>query len=195
MPERPMRAAGLTPPDYRDPEAIARCVSFANEIGIKATIAKRQWQNEFLPGILIWRGALFVNPDRVLGYDDVLHDLGHLATIPACIRKHATGNVDRSILRPADRYLKAHHFVIDGIEDPICRALLQCGETEAIAWQFAAMTHLNLPLRLQLEGGTDAVVETLCRLGTNEYFGINGLQAAGMTTVRTFPKMIRWVRP
>lgn len=174
---------------------IERCVAFANSLGIKARIARRQWQNEFLPGILVWRGALFVNPDHVLGYDDVLHELAHLAILPSLFRRHATGDVDRSIRRPADAYCRATAFMDEHREDPVQRALLQASDTEAIAWSFAAMTELGLPPRLIVEGGADAIVTTLCQLGTGRYLGINGLAAGGMTTIRMFPKMLRWAQP
>lgn len=189
---RPARIAKTpTQHDGRDPAAISKCIAFAESLGIKARIARRQWQNEFLSGILVWRGALFINPERILGYDDILHELGHLAILPSVIRKHATGNVSSSTWGPAERYCRAHPFRVGYEEDPVQRALIQAGEAEAMAWGFAAMTELGLPLRLSMVDGADV----LCQLGTNSYLGINGLQAAGMTTTRTFPKMLRWVQP
>lgn len=174
---------------------IDRCIAFANSLGIKAQIARRQWQNEFLPGLLIWRGALFVNPDHVLGYDDVLHELAHLAILPSLFRRHATGDVDRSIRRSVDKYRRATPFMDEHREGPVQRALLQASDTEAIAWSFAAMMKLELPPRLIVAGGPCAIATTLCELGTGRYLGINGLAAGGMTTTRLFPKMLRWVQP
>lgn len=174
---------------------VERCIAFAHSIGIPAKIGRRQWQNEFLPGLLVWRGVLFINPDHVLGYDDILHELGHLAILPSTFRRHATGDIDRSIWRPVQKYRRAHPFMIGHEEDPIQRAVMQASDHEAIAWSFAAMTELKLPVRLIVDGGPDAIAGTLCQLGTGYYCGINGLAAAGMTTTRTFPKMLRWAQP
>lgn len=183
-----------------------RCVDFANSIGIKARISRRRWQNEFLPGILVWRGALFVNPDHTLGYDDVLHEIGHLAILPSVIRRHATGDVEQSIRRPADKYLRNNPFMVGYVEDPVERALLQAGDQEAMAWGFAAQVHLGLSpkTRFMVMGGTslswreanaDEIAADLLVLSHGRHPGVHGLAAAGMTTTKTFPKMIRWAQP
>jgi len=73
---------------------------------------------------------------------------------------------------------------------------MQMGETEAIAWSYAAMCFVGVdmdefwPEDFGLFNG--GAKEVRLALDTRSYLGINGLQAAGMTTTRTFPAMSRW---
>lgn len=185
-------------PFFCSPEAIGRCVAFACDLGIDARIGRRRWVNEFLPGILVWRGKLRINPAHTVGYDDICHELGHLATLPSIIRPYAIGDVDSSTAAYAKSYLDCHKFIVGpaGEEDPICRALLQCGEAEAIAWGYAAQIHLGLDPRLILADCTEHETYTIMwELSEGSHYGVAGLAAAGMTTKRTFPKMKRWIQP
>jgi hypothetical protein len=175
---------------------VALCVAFADRIGLRVRLARpsrRIWRHEFLPGICVWRGAVYVRADRVKCYSDVLHEMAHLAILPSCIRRHATGDVDRSIHKAAEAYRMTHLLMTGFREDPVQRALMQAGECEAIAWSYAAMIELGLRPRMILAGGGTTPVFLMLKHG--QFMGVNGLQAAGMTTVKTFPQMLRWVQP
>lgn len=179
--------------DERTQAAIS---GFANRIGIKLAFVSRTWKREFLPGILIWRGGVRVDPGRCW-HDDVLHEIGHLAILPGLIRRLANFDVDKSVGPAASRYIDSHPMHLDGgyEEDPIMRALLQAGEAEAIAWSYAAMVELGLPIQMHLDATPLEIDEVIQMLGVGRHFGVNGLQAAGMTKRSDFPKMLRWVQP
>lgn len=180
-------------------------MSFANGIGIKAKLSARLWKNEFLPGILVWRGALFVNPDRIRGYGDIAHELGHLATLPGCMRRYASGDTEQSVSPHAEYHFETVGMHLqDGNEDPTSRALVQSGETEATAWAFAMQRHLNLMplLSFSIQDGLEwrdasasEISDEIAMLSCGNHFGVHGLAAAGMTTKKIFPEMIRWTQP
>lgn len=83
-------------------------------------------------------------------------------------------------------------------ENPALRALMQMGESEAIAWSYAAMVAAGAPLDEMWQSDPGLFVgdapHVLQMLQGNSHFGINGLQACGMTTVRTYPSMKRWLQ-
>lgn len=85
-----------------------------------------------------------------------------------------------------------------GPPDPTCQGILQMGESEAIAWSFAAMKAAGVDLDTYWApiadnfGGT--APEILIMLEARAHLGVNGLQAAGMSTVRAFPAMLRWLQ-
>jgi hypothetical protein len=203
------RVVGVSPANfsYNDPAAIAKVKAFSESLGIRMRVYRHRWINEFLPGILVWRGGLSVNPSAIKGYDDVLHELGHLAILPSVIRPYARGDVDCSIRPYVDSWFATHDPIVgDGAEEPVCLALMQAGESEAFAWQYAAQVHLDLKpnLRFQMKDGdsmewreaTDIEVDNeLAALSIGAHFGVHGLQASGMTTKLMFPKMLRWVQP
>lgn len=174
---------------------------FAETIGLSVRFQNKQWKNEFLPGIRVWRGSLLVDENRVLGYGDIFHEMGHLAVLPSCMRRYASGDVEASLRRRIDRY-----FNITPYQDnsPIFRALLQSGETEAAAWAYAAQVECGLVPDLRFviqdvdewrEATTDEIETEKFILSHGNHFGVHGLQAAGMTNRREYPKMIRWIQP
>ena len=77
------------------------------------------------------------------------------------------------------------------------RYVLQMGECEAIAWEYAAIIEAGMdpapmfghPDRFNGEG-----LELVGMLKFGAHFGVHGLQAGGMTTTKTYPKMIRWMQ-
>lgn len=184
---------------YRNRSDIDRSIEFANTLGIPAAVG-RGWggrRKSFLPGIVVYRGSITVNPGRIRGYDDFLHEVGHLAVLPKVIRQYATHDADISTRRYARSWMATHPFLReDGTEDPVQRALLQSGETEVIAWSYAAQVHLGLSPRLLLANCSHQEMDiVMSELSHGRHLGVNGLQAAGMTTTRQFPQMIRWAQP
>lgn len=156
----------------------------------------------FVPHLRVAKGELVVNLDEVYP-GDILHEAGHLATIPAQFRHLADGTL-RVVFKAMDQYLKDNPQGLGAWpEDPICRGILQCGEAEAAAWQYAAAQEIGMPdVWLFPEGSFQGEAEeTLMRLKANAYFGINGLQAANWTRVHAmgnpalphYPKMAFWL--
>lgn len=178
-----------------------RIERFSETIGLSVCFQSRQWKNEFLPGIRVWRGRLMIDENRVLGYGDVFHEMGHLAVLPSCMRRYATGDIDGSLRRRINRYFNVTPYRDD---NPTSRALLQSGETEATAWAYAAQVECGLAPELRFvvqeaeewrEATPDEVETEKFILSHGNHFGVHGLQAAGMTNKREYPKMIRWVQP
>ena len=174
---------------------------FAESIGLSVRFQNRRWKSEFLPGIRVWRGSLLVDENRVLGYGDVFHEMGHLAVLPSCMRRYASGDIDGSLSRRIDRYFNVASYRDD---DQTMRALLQSGEVEATAWAYAAMVECGLAPELRFviqdidewRPATPDEIETeKFILSQGNHFGVHGLQAAGMTNKREYPKMIRWIQP
>lgn len=182
-----------------------KAVAFVRSIGLAVRDAGREeLTGSFVPGIRIEAGGLVVDVENVFP-GDVLHEAGHLATIPEAFRPEANGTLG-AVSRNMTRYLDAHP---EGLacwpEDPLCRAILQCGDTEATAWQYAAAQHIGLPdAWLFPPGSFDGnAEETLLRLKWGRDMGINGLQAAGWTKVHAhgnpalplYPQLAFWLHP
>lgn len=73
----------------------------------------------FLPGILIRKGELVIDREKLLYPGDMVHEAGHLAVMPPRIRKEMTGDI--------------------GNED-----IHKAGEMAAIAWSYAVCLHLGI---------------------------------------------------
>lgn len=155
-------------------------------------------RTSFIPGVFINGMTICVDPTSLASPGDILHDAGHQAIIPSMFRPRVSGDISKSFGPLADEYFDTHNFLVDdnGTEDFTYRALLQVGENEAQAWSFAAAIAAEIPLRSVFHDGAyngdGATIEVMMRI--NSHFGINGLQAAKMTRVVDFPKMIRWLQ-
>lgn len=189
-----------------------RSIKFLREVGLVVRKApKGTLGDAFLPGIKIVDGELHVDTQRA-AVTDILHDAGHLATIPTYFRFKANGDLS-GVQKEMIAYLDSH--MNDLATYPECefsRALLQCGETEAIAWQYAASQAIGLPDELLFPPQTAKEIkengsweDTLEGLKRNDYLGINGLQCAGWTQVRpnrymadkgipVYPKLAYWLK-
>lgn len=137
--------------------------------------------DSFLPGIVIRDGGLQVDPDRLQWPGDLLHEAGHLAVLPPDLRARASDDL-------ADEQHVPH-----------------AGETEAMAWAWAAVHAIGLPPEVLMhEGGyhgQSAAVLQMYAFGIVP--GLRGLCEAGMTAARGFsaepldvqyPQMRRWLR-
>lgn len=155
-------------------------VTFLQEIGLSIR-EEALPEDTFLPGIRISRGTLVFDRERLTWPADLLHEAGHLATVPAARR----GELDDCLAN---------------LEE-----ISELGEMEATAWSFAAATHLSLPLSaLFHEGGYHGRSQSLIlTYSAGVYPGVAGLEHAGMTATgrravelgaRPFPHMSRWLR-
>jgi hypothetical protein len=195
------RAAGQSERQHWAGQAIA----FVRSIGLLVQEATAEvLTGSFVPGVRIAAGGLVVDPENVFP-GDVLHEAGHLATIPAVFRPEASGTLG-AVSRRMQQHLADHpEGLASWPEDRLCRGILQCGDSEATAWQYAAAQHIGLPdTWLFPPGSFDGnAEETLMRLKWGRDMGINGLQAAGWTKVHAFgnpalplyPQLAFWLHP
>lgn len=66
-------------------QIIAAIVAFLGEIGLEVLLEQHEGDS-FLPGIRIKSDGLSIDPSQVLYPGDILHEAGHLATVPYTIR-------------------------------------------------------------------------------------------------------------
>ncbi len=154
---------------------LARMLPFLAEIGL--VVRERPLPAAtFLPGILIERGTLVIDRDRLAYPGDLLHEAGHLAVVP-----------------PAER-ATLHDNLQTGPGE----------EMAAIAWSYAAALHLGIDPAVVFhsagyKGGAQSLIENF---GAGRYFGVPLLQWYGLTRERddgsgaaVYPKMDGWLRP
>lgn len=183
----------------RHPSAYRACVHFLAEIGIAVRV--EAGATGFLPGIRIEGETILVSEasDDLAG--DLLHEAGHIAVVPALFRPHLTSNVDDSFPL-MESYLVAHpHALSCWPEDPVARGIMQSGETEAIAWSYAAAYAIGVDTLLPFKKGFDGHGEDLhASLAAGQHLGIHGLAHAGMTDLpqrgraAAFPNMKKWMQ-
>ncbi len=187
---------------------IQRVQSFVNRIGIPCLPFNRQHNPKrfrtFLNGICIYEGKVLFDASALdFEVGDILHEAGHLAVIPAQFRRYATYDVETSCKEHFDAYIAAHPNGFGYPEDATCRAIMQAGEQEAIAWSFAAALAAKVQPEAIFHGSsygedTKGLIDSL-RMGF--HVGIHGLHAAGMTVLphisrikNAFPQMVKWVQ-
>jgi hypothetical protein len=86
----------------------------------------------FLPGIQIVKGVLHIDPDRLVGSGDVLHEAGHIVVLPSRWRS-ALGN---DVVVTLDEAVAADP---DAKDDPKLRTAIMMGELMAQAWSYAVL--------------------------------------------------------
>ncbi len=170
-----------------------KCKEFLEHIGI--TVKVVPGVNGFLDHIRISEGGILIDPisDQVSAH--MLHEAGHIAVVPSRFRQGMNDNLYKSF-----KEMWAYSAALDPSDDGIGRHILQSGESEAIAWSYAAAKHIGidtmLPFEIGFNGPADGAEVHYC-LSMNSHFGINGLYHAGMTKMRgedRYPKMIRWMQ-
>ncbi len=158
----------------------SRMVAFIRATGIEVLATPLQ-EATFIPGIYISEGQLLVDEEKLLYPSDLLHEAGHIALIPAHLRKYATGDVG-NIAEIGDAY-----------------------EVESIAWSWAATLALGIePEILFHEHGYKGRSRQLLftyRMGV--YLGLKRLEdydmaytppKAAALSVSPFPSMQKWLR-
>lgn len=179
MGARPHRAGRLTDVDADATRLLERILAFLGEIGVAA---REQPIDEatFLPGIRVSGGALVFDRTRLRWPADLLHEAAHVALTSAA-------------RRPA---------LDDALDAETPDAI---GEVEAIAWSFAATTHLDVPLdQLFHPDGYHGHSQGLAlAYSLGVHHGAAGLAALGLCAVgaeaqrrglRPYPHMLRWLR-
>lgn len=172
-----------------------KIASFLEGLGFSLT--EKPVPSGFLPGIRVRGMTMQFDRTRMLSAGDMLHEAGHIAIIPAMFRPKVSDDIDASLGVLAQEYIdKAPLQRADGTEDPVVRGLLQCGETEAQAWSFAAATAIGIPPNVVFHGRAyeGHSREIIAMLSVGAFLGINGLVAGGMVKPRQFPRMNRWLQ-
>jgi hypothetical protein len=164
----------------QDNQALEKCISFLNSIGIK-TIRQKLPPGSFLPGLDIQEGSIIVDTELLKYPGDILHEAGHIAVVPAAERNCLSASV---------------------IEK---RAMREAEEMMAIAWSYAACVHLKLDPYFVFhdkgyKGGGNYIADNFIN---KNYFGLPMLQWTGLTfdeknaaanNVAPYPNMIKWLR-
>ncbi len=158
---------------------VAVILNFLADVGI--TVIKRPIDKpSFLPGLQMENGKLIVDTEKLLYPGDILHEAGHLATMPPEVRETMSDNLPNDDLNRG-------------------------GEMMALAWSYAAAIYLKIDPQIVFhangyKGGGDEIIENFSK---KNYIGVPLLQWAGMTydeqkaqefNALPYPNMIRWLR-
>lgn len=175
---------------------VVRVVEALNEIGLTAYM--EPGAKGFIDGVRIQDGVLYVDPHaRVSG---LLHEAGHLATMPRRFRHYVSGDLSKAQRRMFEELRD------EPPETPLYRAAIQCSDCEATAWAFAFGTHLGLsPETIIRDDEYDGEGEaTRLSVVMRGYLGINGMAAAGFCTSSVmmskqtgrplYPKLAFWTQ-
>ena len=155
--------------------------------------------NGFMPNIDIKDGVLLISPNAEAS--DLLHEAGHLATIPENFRHLAQSNiagVHKIMLGTLDNV---------EIDSKSYFAIIQCDDSSATAWAWAVGEYLQLePEQIIKDSeydGTGADIRMM--LTHRQYCGINGLHYAGFCAIRknafsekqnmpAYPELAYWLQ-
>jgi hypothetical protein len=162
------------------PEHYRPIVDFIAGTGL-AIIEEALPADTFLPGIMLRDGGLVIDPAKLLWPGDLLHEAGHLAVLPAGERA------------------RANDALVDTTQ------IEYAGESEAMAWAYAAAKAIGLPLEILIhEGGYQGrSADVLSMYAFGVYPGLRGLCEIGLTAAPGFtpecgevryPHMLRWLR-
>jgi len=178
---------------------LRKTVDFLNGIGI----VTRQVESieGFLPCVRIAKGELEFTAQCEVS--DILHEAGHIATVPAQFRSYLDGDVS-----PAQRKM-LQEIADAGLhpDEPLYRAVIQCSDPEATAWGWAAAEHIGIPLEIRIldHHFDDAGADQRMGLELGHHFGIHGLSHAGFcVTSRSmakhtgrplYPGLAFWTQP
>lgn len=177
--------------------AFARTLAFLDDLGFVVRLDAEA--DGFLAGVEIADGEL-----RVASYADdiageLLHEAGHLAVMPTQFRGLASGDLTE-VVETMGRWIETHAAEV-GPDDLVIRAILQCGECEAVAWSYAAAVAIGIDTRIPFFRGFEGDGLALHdQVASGYYFGVHGLAAAGMTdlprprSTTPFPDMKRWLQ-
>ena len=161
---------------------VQKITNFLHEIGI--TTHKQQLDEPtFLPGVLIDKGALIIDEEKLLYPGDLLHEAGHIAVMTNEDRNSVRGNV--------------------GEDTDASKAGGE--ELSAIAWSYAALKHLDLPPEVVFhpngyKGASDWFIE---QFASGKNLGVPLLQWMGLCyteapkenpEIKPYPHLIKWLR-
>ena len=157
-----------------------KITQFINQIGITCEPGVLA-EETFIPGIKIENGKLIYEEEKMLSPGDLLHEAGHLA-----------------VLKPSDRNNTSGDDTAGDLD-------AGAAEMAAIAWSWAALTHLDIAPEIVFhpkgyKGGSDSIISNF---STKNYFGACTLQWLGLTIEKEnehfngselYPVMKNWLR-
>ena len=151
-----------------------KAIIFLRETGIETIFQPLDKEHCFLPGMMIDRGRILIDREKLAFPGDVLHEAAHIALVPASERSGLNG------------------------EDIGKRRDAAAEEMAAIAWTYAACLHLNIDSSFVFheqgyKGAASAIADNFKE---GKGFGVPILQWLGMTGIegRNYPDMIKWKR-
>lgn len=161
-------------------EIISILTKFLRSIGVQVYYANIDAET-FLPGILLNKGAIIIDKNKLKYPGDILHEAGHLAVVPPAERSELTGNAAEN------------------------RSQHEAEEMMSIAWSYAACIHLGIDPHIVFhehgyKGGGSMLVENF---SNGRYIGVPMLQWLGMTLetrkatekgLLPYPQMLKWLR-
>ncbi|UOQ74488.1 hypothetical protein [Hymenobacter cellulosilyticus] len=147
-------------------------LTFVRAIGLQVREASLLGQETFLPGLLIDKGTLVVDRERLLYPGDILHEAGHIALTPA-----------------AERHLLSANITENNPEK-------EGEELGVLAWTYAAALALALPAEVVFhpQGYKNQSEWLIEHFRTGGTMGLPLLVWMGLTTNAEFPRMARWLR-
>lgn len=162
--------------------SVQKIITFLNEIGIETRFDKIEGET-FLPGILIDKGRLVIDEEKLLYPGDLLHEAGHIA-----------------VMKPEDRITNSGN-----IGEQKSKNDSDGEELMAIAWSYAALNHLNLEPEVVFhpagyKGAAEWYIE---QYTSGNFIALPVLQWIGLCYdeknakihgVQPYPNMIKWLR-
>jgi hypothetical protein len=159
---------------------LEKILSFLTDIGICFEYKKIE-TDCFLPGLSIEQGIILIDILKLKYPGDILHEAAHIAVVPAAERAALTARE------------------IESRKDNAAEEMM------AIAWSYAAVTHLQLDpyIVFHEDGYQGGGKEIADNFSAGRYFGVPMLQWVGMTAERKkageiginpYPAMISWLR-
>jgi hypothetical protein len=154
-------------------------ISFLGSVGIKVIMRPINGYT-FLPGLKLEDGNLIIDTEKLLYPGDILHEAGHLATMPTELRETLSDTLPNNDLN-------------------------QGGEMMALAWSYAACIHLDIDpvFVFHAEGYKGESKDIIQNFTEGRFVGLPLLQWAGMCydeqkarelNKPAYPKMICWLR-
>ena len=159
-------------------ELIYKMTDFLCRIGLSVRFETIEGET-VLPGLKLREGTLVVDMEGLLYPGDILHEAGHLATLPAAVRPSMSDRLEASDMH-------------------------QSGEIMAFAWSYAACLHLDIDPHVVFHGqgyqGNGAHVVNEFNEGRAigiplmEWYGLCYTPERAAELGETpFPHMIKWV--
>ena len=169
-----------------------RCVNFLRDIGLNIDVVEAVPDGTFVPGVMLVAGALRIDGSSTPS--EVLHEAGHLATMPTPFRHLLDGDI-----KLCDPKIEAEISRLRLPEGhPLAAAVFTRNDGPAIAWSWAAGCHLGLEhdviIRDSDYSGCGWVVRK--ELLELNHRGIAPLARVGMCGLGEggYPVMRRWVQ-
>ena len=168
--------------NYKDQQYLEPILQFLEKVNIPYKL-KSVNAKMFLPGILIKKGTIIIDKEKLKFPGDVLHEAGHIALAPADVRSKLNSPIDTQL----DFDAATHEMM-------------------TLAWSYAAAIDSGTPFDVLFhpegyKGQNDSIS---WGFQSGQYIGLPMLQWFGMTydannaaknNVKPFPHMIQWLRP